>query len=129
MHALHVVRAVLAFLSVSSHQTWISIAKTLTAAHRARQQRTELDSSAQSSTGPLYYEEFLDLASLPRAKILRKYAHYSIIIVNTDGAAAIQRLISSPSGAWSYQGQPSPCISNGTHGLQQSSRDINVTTP
>ena len=48
-----------------------------------------MSSSAQSSIGPLYYEEFLDLASPPRARISRKYAQYSIIIVNTDGAAGI----------------------------------------
>ena len=34
-------------------------------------------SSAQSSIGPLYDEEFLDLASPSRARILRKYAQYN----------------------------------------------------
>ena len=51
-------------------------------------------SSAQSSIGPMYYEEFLDLASPPRAIISRKYAQYSVIIVNTDGAAAYSTLSS-----------------------------------
>ena len=54
------------------------------------------------------------LSSPPRARILHKYAQYSVIIVYTDGAAAIQHLISSPSGANSYQGQPSPISAQST---------------
>ena len=60
-----------------------------------------------SSISPLYCAEFLDPTSPPRARILHKYAQYNVITVNTEGADAVQHLISSRSGANSYQGQPS----------------------
>ena len=114
MHALHVVRAVLGF----SESFFLSNLSLICGF------RSLKHSSTQSSIDPLYYVEFLDLASPPRAIILRKYAHYSVIIVNTDGAAAVQHLISSPSGANSYQGQPSPRIYNVRTVCKQSSRDV-----
>ena len=108
MHALHVVRVVLGF-SESFFLPNLSLFCGFRSLKHLQQR--------QSSIGPLYYEEFLDLASPPRAKILRKYAQYSVVIVNTDGTAAVQHLISSSSGANSYQGQPSPRIYC-THSLQ-----------
>ena len=66
------------------------------------QQHTKLDRATV-----LYCAEFLDPALPPRARVLCKYAQYNVITVNTEGAAAVQQFISSPSAANSYRGQPS----------------------
>ena len=107
MHAFHVVRVVLGFSESFKPYSLICGFRSL----KHLQQRTELDRSTV-------------LRGIPRSRFAAKSDNLrlGVIIVNTDGAAAVQHLISSPSGVNSYQGH---AVSNV---CKQSSRDVNITT-